>query len=72
MKVKELLETLKNIEPEREVIMSKDREGNGFSPMIDWCKGYYHAETPRSGDLYNSKEAAPEGAKEALFLWPAG
>ena len=33
MKVKELIEELEKLNPEKEVILSKDEEGNGFIPL---------------------------------------
>lgn len=33
MKVRELLEVLQSVDPEREVILQKDAEGNGYSPL---------------------------------------
>lgn len=35
MKVKELIEKLKNVDPERIIVMSKDAEGNDYSPLYD-------------------------------------
>jgi hypothetical protein len=76
MKVKDLIETLKNIDPEKEIVMSKDSEGNSFSPLADWCHGYYVPSTKWSGDLYNSKEEAvgdgiaDDKALECVALWP--
>jgi hypothetical protein len=33
MKVKELIENLSKFDPEAEVILQKDSEGNGYSPL---------------------------------------
>jgi len=35
MKVKELIESLKKLDPELEVILQRDPEGNGYSPLND-------------------------------------
>jgi len=33
MKIRELLEVIKNLDPEMECIIQKDAEGNGYSPL---------------------------------------
>jgi len=45
MTVKELIEQLKKEDPDRLVIMAKDPEGNGYSPLSDFWSGAYRAET---------------------------
>lgn len=51
MKVRELLEQLKGVDPEREIVMSKDAEGNGYSPLSSLWEGRYRAETTWYGDV---------------------
>jgi rubredoxin len=36
-----------------EVIMQKDSEGNGYSPLCGIAGGFYAANSSWSGDLYN-------------------
>lgn len=36
MKVKELIEVLKTCNPEHDVVLQKDSEGNGYETMRDW------------------------------------
>jgi hypothetical protein len=46
MKVKELLEQLKTLDPEMDIIIQKDAAGNGFSPLAGADPdGIYIAET---------------------------
>jgi hypothetical protein len=64
------------------VVMSKDAEGNGFSPLVEVDPGMYLAETTYSGEHYMTEEQrqaepnpdeyseAPDGAVPAVFLWP--
>jgi len=51
MKVRDLLEQLKDVDPEREIVMSKDAEGNGYSPLSSLWLGKYRAETTWYGDV---------------------
>ena len=82
MKVKELINLLREEDPEAIVIMAKDSEGNSYSPLSDfWC-GVYQAETSWSGevgyselteDLENAgytEEDLIEGGASAVILCP--
>ena len=51
MKVRELIERLMQVDPEREVIMAEDSEGNGYSPLADMWEGAYMAETTWTGGV---------------------
>ena len=54
MKVKELLEALLSVDPEAEVILQKDSEGNGYSPLC--CadaNAVYVPDSTWSGDVYD-------------------
>lgn len=72
MKVKDLIELLKGEDMEKEVVMSKDGEGNGFSPLSDVAHALYVPDSTWSGEVYNTdeKEEAGEEAKEVVILWP--
>lgn len=61
MKVKELLAELADVDPEAEVILQKDSEGNGYSPLacVD-TDAVYIAETTYSGDVYSLGWSAEE------------
>ena len=73
MKVKELIEHLTGMDPEAEVIVQKDAEGNGYSPLyvVDDA-AIYVPETTWSGDVFNTTWSAedadmdPEEWKEFL------
>jgi hypothetical protein len=51
MTVKELIDALSKEDPSRIVVMSRDSEGNGYSPLADWWAGAYAAETSYSGEV---------------------
>jgi hypothetical protein len=81
MKVKELINKLKETDPEREVVMSKDSEGNSHSPLYGFWEGSYVPETTWYGEVYNdSMEGDPDpedvripgegGAVAAIVLQP--
>jgi hypothetical protein len=84
MKVKELLEVLQAQDPEMEVVLSKDGEGNNFSPYDGWSVGYYLADSTWSGEFSSDEhieEASPDDYEEfyadakengvrAVCLWP--
>lgn len=75
MKVKELLAELTKINPELEVVMSKDAEGNNFSPCCETCFGIYEPETTWYGEFDYSdpiQEAGdrPGSPVNAVCLWP--
>lgn len=53
MLVKDLLEALRDIDPETPVIIQKDAEGNEYSPLDALTKGYYVAETTWYGQVYD-------------------
>lgn len=61
MKVKELIEALQKIDPECEVILQKDSEGNGYSPLEDIDDdAIYIANNDWSGDVYSLQWTAEE------------
>lgn len=51
MKVHELIAELQKYHADREVIMSKDGEGNNFSPLADMSAGIYVPTSTWSGEL---------------------
>ena len=84
MKVKQLIKELKKCNPESEVIVAKDEEGNGFSPLadIDGENCVYTPDSTWSGELFDSRWTPDEACldkkehakmlkkKRAVFLWP--
>jgi hypothetical protein len=51
MKVKELKQLLDNFNDDDLVVMSKDSEGNNYSPLCDIWEGSYKAESSWSGEV---------------------
>ena len=51
MKVKNLIEQLQHEDPEALVVMAKDSEGNGYSPLSDYWVGAYRPESTYSGEV---------------------
>lgn len=84
MKVKELIELLKEQDGEREVVMSTDGEGNSYSPLSDISTAGYRADSTWSGEIgpeewtdkmeedgYDEEDVYNgEGDVPALVLWP--
>ncbi len=83
MKVRELIAQLQQCDPDMDVIMSEDEEGNGYSPLCEITEGMYSADSTWSGERYATPEeiaarddmteeddGAPDGAVRAVFLWP--
>jgi hypothetical protein len=61
VKVKELLAALAECPPEAEVIIQKDSEGNGYSPLYA-CdpNGIYISDSTWSGDVYDADWTAAD------------
>lgn len=63
------------------VVIARDAEGNGYSPIATVDDHLYDAESPYSGQMYVTPELraadpdqwdeAPDSAVPAIFLWPA-
>lgn len=76
MKVRELIEQLKSYDPENEVVMSRDAEGNGYSPLYQLDSCTYVPDTTYSGELWYAEvheddpPEQPDGAISAVALWP--
>ena len=72
MKVKELIKLLMDEDQEKEVIMSKDGEGNGFSPFADFGNtNTYLADSTWSGEMGFSElteELKKDGYSEGDIL----
>lgn len=65
MKVKDLIEQLKQEDPEREVVCMKDAEGNDFSPLHEIDTGAYRANSTWSGE--HGFEAMTDALREQGF-----
>lgn len=75
MKVHELIEILSNWNPDHEVILAKDGEGNSFSPCAAYGVGQYVPDSTWSGELRSEEVTKGDGGckpKEvnAVVLWP--
>lgn len=61
MNVKQLKEAIQNLPDEMEVILQKDSEGNGYSPLSDADSDcVYFADSTYSGEVYSTKHTADE------------
>lgn len=81
MKVKDLMEHLQKMDPESEVVMASDREGNNMSPCDKAEDEYiYTPETTWYGEIHSREDCDTEEEwKErcsnsktvnAVVLWP--
>ena len=71
MKVKELIAELQQMDPEAELIVQKDAEGNGYSPLAGADhEAVYIAETTWYGEVYDTTWTA-EDADMDEDLWEA-
>jgi hypothetical protein len=82
MTVKELIEELKKEDPKRLVVIQRDAEGNGYSPLTGWWLAAYKAENDWSGETGlekltaedrkqgYTKEDVLKGGVPALILCP--
>lgn len=80
MTVKQLIKKLKQCDPKRIVILSRDGEGNNFSTLVDLSTGVYRAHDGRIGlepdeltpsakrQGYTEDDVIVNG-KKALVLW---
>jgi len=64
MKVKELINKLNKLDPESQVILQKDSEGNGYSPCYGVEAAVYIAESSYSGSVYSLKFTAEDNCME--------
>jgi hypothetical protein len=80
--VADLQAALATLPSDMPVVLAKDGEGNGFSPLASADPAMYAADTTWSGERYMTDEqrhatgepeeysAVPDDAVAALFLWP--
>jgi hypothetical protein len=61
MKVAELIAELQQLPPDADVILQKDSEGNGYSPLsvVDGS-AIYVADSTYSGDVYSTEWTAED------------
>jgi hypothetical protein len=53
MKVKDLIEQLSKLDPDANVVLQKDSEGNGYSPCAGAEEALYVAGSTYSGQVFN-------------------
>lgn len=75
MTVKELIEQLGKLNQNALVVMSKDSEGNSYSPLSDAEPRLYVAETTWYGEIVDPEnleddEEVPDDAVPCVTLWP--
>lgn len=79
--VSELIEELSELDPDTVVVLSKDGEGNSFSPYSDYNDGQYFPDTTWAGEFHSQQaldspeeyfedEEIPEDGLKAICLWP--
>lgn len=82
--VKKLIKQLQAIEDQdRVVVMSKDGEGNGYSPLADFYEAAYLADSTWSGEVgiealteeleedgFSEEDVMPPNAKPCIVLSP--
>ena len=77
MTVRELLELLAEQKPDLQIVLQKDAEGNGYSPLAGGERAYYVPRSTWSGEMYSQEDidnSNPEeqitGGQDVLVLWP--
>jgi hypothetical protein len=53
MNTKQLIEYLQQFPDDTEIVLQKDAEGNGYSPLAGADHGYYVPDSTWSGDFYD-------------------
>jgi len=69
MKVRELKELLNEVDGDYEVILSKDSEGNSFSPLDSNSLEEYIEDSSYSGHLGYTAQEVNKNAN-SIVLWP--
>lgn len=64
MTITDLITKLQTLPADATVVMSKDAEGNEFSPLEDFTVGDYEPETTWSGEFTDGH------GNNAVCLWP--
>ena len=70
MTVGELIKTLQMVDPGRRVVMAKDVEGNGYSPLHAACIAIYRPRNTWSGELLGLDDTFDEGDESCVVLVP--
>ncbi len=71
MKVSEMIEMLEALDSDALVVLSKDSEGNGFSPVTDVDPSHYIPFNKWSGDVIDTDDVDDHpDAVACVCLWP--
>lgn len=70
MTVTELIKVLEEMPGNTVVVMSKDGEGNSFSPLYEAEQAFYLADSTWSGERESEEDGISDDAVTAVFLWP--
>ena len=72
MTIKQLMAILKTAPDDgAPVVLSKDSEGNMFSPLAEVSGAFYEAKNKWCGEIYDLNDKnAPKKAQPAIVLWP--
>lgn len=81
MTVKDLIEKLSRLNPDFQVVLSRDEEGNRFSPLNKLTTGQYEPDTDYKGEFYESQLVRnndemgeieiPQEQHNTVCLWPS-
>jgi len=72
MTVAELIEQLQKLPPESQVILQKDGEGNGYSPLSEVDgNGIYEAYSTYHGDVASTEWTWGEAGMDSAAEWEA-
>lgn len=64
MKVKDLIKELEKLDPNSQLILQKDGEGNGYSPLCGLEAAVYVPDSTYSGHVYSLKYTADDNCME--------
>ena len=72
MKVNELIEQLKELPGDYEIVMSSDGEGNNHSPLADFSVELYSPDSTWSGEIKHEEDMdrGEEWIPNSIVLWP--
>lgn len=70
MTVGELKAALEGHDDDVLVVVAKDAEGNGYSPLVLTEMYYYEATNTWSGEIIDTDEEVDDSAVPSVVLWP--
>tara|TARA_R110000851_G_scaffold29641_2_gene81429 strand:+ start:736 stop:960 length:225 start_codon:yes stop_codon:yes gene_type:complete len=72
MKVKDLIKLLENVDPDHNIILSKDSEGNDYSPLYSFEIGRYLPESTWSGyvEFGDDMDEDSDSPIDSIVLFP--